>query len=100
MPPEMDDMADAAGEAAADAYQIALDSGAMPSKAAAAAIDAAATVMTNMGAPTDLVEKMSSAAQNGFDAALAKGASPEDAFSAAGDSIEIAMSGQDELIQD
>jgi hypothetical protein len=72
----------------------------MPSKAAAAAIDAAATVMTNMGAPTDLVEKMSSAAQNGFDAALAKGASPEDAFSAAGDSIEIAMSGQDELIQD
>ena len=32
MPPEMDDMADAAGEAAADAYQIALDSGAMPLK--------------------------------------------------------------------
>ena len=32
MPPEMDDMADAAGEAAADAYQVALDSGAIPSK--------------------------------------------------------------------
>ncbi len=100
MPPEMDDMADAAGEAATDAYQTALDSGAMPSKAAAAAIDAAATVMTNMGAPTDIVEKMSSAAQNGFDTALANGASPEDAFSAAGDSIEIAMGGSDELVED
>ena len=100
MPPEMDDMADAAGEAATDAYEMALENGTKPSQAAADAIDAAATVMTNMGAPTNMVEKMSSAAQNGFDSALAKGASPEDAFSAAADSVEKAMSGEEDFIHD
>ena len=39
MPPEMDDMADAAGGAAAEAYQTALDGGADPSEAASAAIE-------------------------------------------------------------
>ena len=100
MPPEMDDMADAAGEAAAEAYEMALENGAKPSQAAAVAIDAAVAVMTDMGAPIDMVDKMSSAAQNGFDSALSKGASPEDAFSAAADSVEIAMSGEEDLIHD
>ena len=34
MPPEMEDMADAAGDAALEAYQTALDGGADPSEAA------------------------------------------------------------------
>ena len=36
MPPEMEDMADAAGDAALEAYQTSLDGGADPSEAAAA----------------------------------------------------------------
>ena len=56
MPPEMEDMADAAGSAAETAYQAALDSGADPSEAASAAIDAAAGVMTDMGAPPEMVD--------------------------------------------
>ena len=62
-------MADAAGDAALEAYQTALDGGADPSEAAAAAIDAASTVMTDMGAPADMVDTMASAAQDGFDSA-------------------------------
>ena len=67
MPPEMEDMADAAGDAALEAYQTALDGGADPSEAAAAAIDAASSVMTDMGAPADMVDTMATAAQAGFD---------------------------------
>ena len=44
MPPEiMEDMADAAGDAALEAYQTALDAGEDPSVAASQAIDAAST---------------------------------------------------------
>ena len=72
MPPEiMEDMADAAGDAALEAYQTALDAGEDPSVAASQAIDAASTVMTEMGAPADMVDTMASAAQDGFDSALA-----------------------------
>ena len=78
MPPEiMEDMADAAGDAALEAYQTALDAGEDPSVAASQAIDAASTVMTEMGAPADMVDTMASAAQDGFDSALADGATPE-----------------------
>ena len=97
MPPEMEDMADAAGDAALEAYQTALDGGADPSEAAAAAIDAASTVMTDMGAPADMVDTMASAAQDGFDSALADGASPGDAFEAAGDSVDEAFGGEGDM---
>ncbi len=97
MPPEMEDMADAAGDAALEAYQTALDGGADPSEAAAAAIDAASTVMTDMGAPADMVDTMASAAQDGFDSALADGAGPGDAFEAAGDSVDEAFGDEGDM---
>ena len=64
MPPEMEDMADAAGDAALEAYQTALDGGADP-RSLGAAIDAASSVMTDMGAPADMVDTMATAAQEG-----------------------------------
>ena len=73
MPPEMEDMADAAGSAAETAYQAALDSGADPSEAASAAIDAAAGVMTDMGAPPEMVDTMASSANEGFTEAIESG---------------------------
>ena len=93
MPPEMEDMADAAGAAAYEAYNVALDSGMETSKAASFAIEAASKIMTEMGAPTELVALMSKAAQEGFDLALSQGASAEEAFSSAGESIDQAMEG-------
>ena len=66
MEPEMVTMEDAAGNAAEEAYTAALESGADPSAAASAAIEAAGAVMTEMGAPADMVDTMSSAAQDGF----------------------------------
>ena len=100
MPPEMEDMADAAGDAALEAYQTALDGGADPSEAAGAAIEAASTVMTEMGAPADMVDTMASAAQDGFDSALADGANPGDAFEAAGDSVDTAFGGEGDMGSD
>ena len=70
MEPEMVTMEDAAGNAAEEAYTAALESGADPSAAASAAIEAAGAVMTEMGAPADMVDTMSSAAQDGFDSAI------------------------------
>ena len=57
MEPAMEDMADAAGNAAETAYTAALDSGASPVEAASAAMDAAG-VMTDMGAPPEMVNTM------------------------------------------
>ena len=91
MEPEMVTMEDAAGTAAEEAYTAALESGADPSAAASAAIEAAGAVMTEMGAPADMVDTMSSAAQDGFDAAIDSGMSPMDAFGAAGDSVDAAF---------
>ncbi len=91
MPPEMEDMADAAGAAAYEAYNVALDSGMEPSAAASVAIEAASKIMTEMGAPTEMVALMSKAAQVGFDQALSQGVSPEEAFTCAGESIDQAM---------
>ena len=70
MDPAMDAMEDAAGTAAEEAYMAAMESGSSPTEAAAAAIDAASGVMTDMGAPPEMVDTMASAAQDGFDAAI------------------------------
>ena len=75
MPPEMEDMADAAGSAAETAYQTALDGGASPGDAAASAIDAASGVMTEMGADPAMVDTMSTSASEGFSEALDSGIS-------------------------
>ena len=68
-----------------------------PSEAAAAAIDAASSVMTDMGAPADMVDTMATAAQEGFDTALADGATPGDAFEAAGDSVDSAFGSEGDM---
>ena len=91
MEPEMVTMEDAAGNAAEEAYTAALESGADPSAAASAAIEAAGAVMTEMGAPADMVDTMSSAAQDGFDSAIGSGMSPMEAFDAAGESVDAAF---------
>ena len=79
MPPEMEDMADAAEKAEPQA-QAALDSGADPSEAASAAIDAAAGVMTDMGAPPEMVDTMASSANEGFTEAIESGMGPMEAL--------------------
>ena len=66
MDPAMDAMEDAAGTAAEEAYTAALESGADPSVAASAAIEAAGAVMTEMGAPADMVDTMANAAGRRF----------------------------------
>ena len=58
MDPAMDAIEDAAGTAAEEAYMAAMQDGASPADAAAAAIDAASGVMTDMGAPPEMVDTM------------------------------------------
>ena len=94
MPPEMEGMADAAGYAAETAYTAALESGMDPTAAANAAVDAAASIMTDMGAPTDMVDTMASSAQEGFSSAMDSGMNPMEAFEAAGDSVDTAMTSE------
>ena len=65
--PAIDAIEDAAGAAAENAYTAAMQNGASPSEAATAAIDAASSIMTDMGAPPEMVDTMASAAQDGFD---------------------------------
>ena len=76
----MDAMADAAGDAAAEAYNAVIADGGSIADAAAAGIEAAGAVMTDMGAPQDMVDTMSTAATEGINQAIADGASPADAF--------------------
>ena len=87
----MDAMEDAAGTAAEEAYTAALEGGADPSAAASAAIEAAGAVMTEMGAPPEMVDTMANAAQDGFDSAIGSGMSPMEAFDAAGQSVDTAF---------
>ena len=94
MPPEMEEMADAAGYAAETAYTAALDSGMDPAAAANAAVDAAASIMTEMGAPPNMVETMASSAQEGFSSAMDSGMNPMEAFEAAGESVDTAMTSE------
>ena len=94
MPPEMEGMADAAGYAAETAYTAALDAGMDPTAAANAAVDAAASIMTEMGAPPDMVDTMASSAQEGFSSAMDSGMNPMEAFEAAGDSVDTAMTSE------
>ena len=91
MDPAMDAMEDAAGTAAEEAYTAALEGGADPSAAASAAIEAAGAVMTEMGAPPEMVDTMANAAQDGFDSAIGSGMSPMEAFDAAGQSVDTAF---------
>jgi len=91
MEPVMEDMADAAGSAAELAYTAALDGGATPVEAASAAMDAAAGIMTDMGAPSEMVSTMVSSASEGFSTAIDSGMDPMQAFDAAGDSVDAAM---------
>ncbi len=93
--PAMDAIEDAAGTAAEDIYMEAIQSGASPSEAASAAIEAAGVVMTDMGAPPEMVDTMASAAQEGFDLAIDSGMSPMEAFDAARESVDSAF--DDEL---
>ena len=51
----------------------------------------ASSVMTDMGAPPEMVDTMASAAQDGFDQAIETGMSPADAFDAAGESVDAAF---------
>ena len=89
--PAIDAIEDAAGAAAENAYAAAMQNGASPTEAATAAIDAASSVMTDMGAPPEMVDTMASAAQDGFDQAIETGMSPADAFDAAGESVDAAF---------
>ena len=91
MDPAMDAIEDAAGTAAEEAYMAAMQDGASPADAAAAAIDAASGVMTDMGAPPEMVDTMATAAQEGFDQAIENGLSPQDAFDAAGENVDAAF---------
>ena len=92
MPPEMmDNMADGAGSAATEAYEAAIEGGADPADAFAAATEAASSVMQEMGAPAEMVEGMVDAASEGFNNAIEGGADPMEAFDAAGNSVDQAM---------
>ena len=88
MSPEMEDMADAAGEAANDAYNEALEKGNSPSQCFKAACTAASETMTEFGAPQAIVDLMINAASAGFNDALEAGMDPQQCFDAAGDSVE------------
>ena len=88
MSPEMEDMADAAGDAAYSAYQNALTSGKTPSECFLAACTSASDIMTEFGAPSEMVDTMIKAASRGFNDALAAGMNPQQCFDAAGDSVD------------
>ena len=89
----MEEMGEAAGAAATDAYTTAIEGGADPAEAATQAIEAAGAVMTDMGAPADMVDTMASAATEGFQEAADAGMNPQECFDAAGDSVETAFGG-------
>ena len=92
----IDAIEDAVGSAE-DAYLAAMQNGSSPAEAVAAAIEAASGVMTDMGAPMEMVSTMASAAQKGFDQAIKRGLSPKEAFDAAGESVNAAFDPIDDV---
>ena len=70
LPPEMDAMADAAGDAAAEAYNAVIADGGTIAQAGAAGMEAAGTVMSDMGAPPEMVDAMVTAATEGINNAV------------------------------
>ena len=66
MPPEVEAMAEAAGESAYEAYTAAVESGAPPAECFEAACNAASGTMGDFGADPAMISDMISAAETGF----------------------------------
>ena len=88
MPPEVEAMAEAAGESAYEAYTAAVESGAPPAECFEAACNAASGTMEGYGADPGMINDMITAAETGFNNAVEGGADPMQAFDAAGESVE------------